>query len=293
MRLDIPLAVMEHLRGDVTSIGICWCIEKNNDAGFIRGTEHDEDIEIDPTGDSPESDLVGFYPAGASIRGSSNQTGSELAPDNMDVDGAIPTVTDYIDVTVADIEAGLLNRAAVTVFFVNWQRPNDGQVIMRRGYLGEITRDSDGKYTTEIRGLLQLLVQSFVETYGERCMVKRFGDERCKLDLAPYTFTGTVTAVTNRKSFATDLTASPYPDFRGAQFTFDTGANAGYMREAKSGAFTFWDTFPNEVQVGDGFTVIQACDRSRAACIRYGNMVNFRGFGIFIPGIDAMSKGPT
>jgi uncharacterized phage protein (TIGR02218 family) len=292
VRVDIPDAVLEHLRGDVTSIAICWCIEKGN-GEFIRGTEHDEKIVIDPTGESPESDLVGFYPAGANIRGSTVQAGTEMAPDNMSVDGAIPTTTDYIDVTVADIEAGLLNQAPVTVFFVNWQAPNDGFVIMKRGYLGEIARDSDGKYSTEVRGLAQLLAQVFVETFGVTCSVKRFGDERCKLDVTPYTFTGTVTAVTNRKAFTTDLSLSPYPDFRGAEFRFDTGANADYTREAKSGAFTFWDAFPNDVEPGDSFTVIQACPRTIEACKQFGNIVNFRGYGVFIPGIDALAKGPT
>lgn len=291
MRIDIPPAVMAHLRGDATNIGVCWCIEKNN-GKFIRGTEHDEDIPIAPTGDSPESDLVGYYPAGANIRASTIQGGSEMAPDTVNVDGAIPTVTDYIDVTVADIEGGLLNRAAVTVFFVNWTSPNDGQVIMRRGYLGEIARDSDGKYTTEIRGLAQLLVQQFMETYGVRCSVKRFGDARCKLDITPYTHTGTVVSVTNRKSFTADLSLSPMPDFRGAEFRFDTGANADYVREAKSGVFTFWEPWPNDPQPGDTFTVIEACDRTLAACKEFGNVINFRGYGVFIPGIDALAKGP-
>lgn len=290
MRTDIPLAVMEHLRGDSTSIAMCWLIEKG-DGVFIRGTEHDEDIRILPTGESPESDLVGVYYAGANIRGSMLQTGSEMAPDNMNVDGAIPTTTDYIDVTVADIEAGLMNQAPVTVFAVNWQSPDDGQIVMKRGYLGEISRDSDGRYSTEVRGLSQLLVQVFIETYGVSCNVKRFGDARCKLDLTQYTYTGTVTAVTSRKSFTTNVT--PGPDFRGGEFTFNTGANANYTREAKSGAFAFWETFPNDVQIGDSFTVIQACDRSKDACKAYGNIVNFRGYGIFIPGTDALVKGPT
>lgn len=323
MRTDITPAVLAHLRSEQLTTAICWSIAKR-DGTYIRGTEHDEDIDIDGTGQAitwalasvtfddasitfddlfipsttPEFD--GLYRAGANISASTVQSGSDLAPDNMDVDGAIPnTVTDVVDVTVADIEGGLLRQAPVTVFFVNWTAPNAGQVIMRRGFLGEIARDSDGMYTTEIRGLLQLLSQVFVETYGERCVVKRFGDERCKLDLAPYTHTGAVTAVTNRKAFSTNLVLDPYPDFRGGAFTFVTGDNAGYLREAKSGAdpaeggFTFWEGWPAEPQVGDTFSVVQACDRTATACKAYNNLVNFRGHGLFIPGIDALSKGPT
>lgn len=290
MRTDISPSLLAHLQSGRLTTAVCWLIEKR-DGAFIRGTEHDRDIVIE------SGDLAGTYRAGANITASSVQSGSDLAPDNMEVDGAIPPETvDYIDVSVRDIEGGLLRLAPVTVFFCNWVAPDDGQAIMRRGYLGEIERDSDGKYKTEIRGLLQLLSQQFIETYSERCVVKRFGDERCKLDLAPFTHAGIITAVTNRKAFTTDLSMSPFPDFRGGAFTFTSGGNDGYMREAKSaesGDFTFWEPFPVEPEVGDTFSVIQACDRSRTACIGYSNLTNFRGHGIFIPGVDAISRGPT
>lgn len=291
MRTDISTELLQHLRSGQLSTAICWVIEKR-DGTFIRGTEHDRDIVIDA------GELAGTYRAGANITASTLQSGCDMAPDNLNVDGAIPQVpVDYIDVSVKDIEGGVLRQAGVVVFFVNWHAPNDGQAIMRRGFLGEIQRDSDGRYTTEVRGLAQLLSQQIVETYSERCVVKRFGDARCKLNLAPFTFTGAVTATANRKSFVTDLSISPLPDFVGGEFTFTTGDNAGYMREVRTatddGALTFWEPFPSEPQVGDEFTVIQACNRSRAACIAYGNLVNYRGHGVFTPGVDAIARGPT
>lgn len=290
MRTDIPSALLAHLQSGQLTTAICWRIAKR-DGTFIRGTEHDRSIVI-ATGEH-----AGTYAAGANITASTIASGSDMSPDNLDIQGAIPKVpVDYIDVSVRDIEGGLLSKAAVTVFFVNWQAPDDGQVILRRGFLGEISRDSDGRYTTEVRGLLQLLSQVFVETYGERCTVKRFGDARCKVDLEPLTRTGTITAVTNRRQFATDLSLSPYPDFRGGEFTFTSGTNDGYMREVKTGAggdFVFWEPFPDAPEVGDTFSVVQGCDRTRTACQGYANLLNFRGHGIFIPGIDALTKGPT
>lgn len=290
MRTDVSPELLAHIQSGKLTTAICWVISKR-DGAFIRGTEHDQDVVV------ASGEFAGTYRAGANIIASTVQSGSDMAPDNMDVDGAIPPQSvDYIDVSVRDIEGGLLALAPVVVFFVNWAAPDDGQAVMRRGFLGEISRDSDGKYTTEIRGLLQLLSQQIIETYSERCVVKRFGDSRCKLNLLPYTFTGQVTAVTSRKSFATDLAMSPYPDFRGGEFLFTSGGNDGYMREAKSGAdgnFTFWEPWPDLPEVGDAFTVIQACDRGRAACIGFGNMSNFRGHGVFIPGIDAITRPPT
>jgi uncharacterized phage protein (TIGR02218 family) len=287
----IPPALLAHLQSGRLTTAICWTIEKR-DGTFIRGTEHDRDIVVSDTGD-----FAGTYRAGANITASTVQSGSDMAPDNLNVDGAIPAgVVDYIDVSVRDIEGGLLALAPVTVFVLNWAAPNDGQLVLRRGFLGEIARDSDGRYTTEIRGLLQLLSQQFVETYAEGCVVKRFGDARCKLNLAPLTHAGTVTTVTSRKAFDTDLSISPFPDFRGGEFTFTSGPNDGYMREVKSGGtgdFTFWEPWPELPEVGDTFSVVQGCDRSRTACQGYDNLVNFRGHGIFIPGVDALTRGPT
>lgn len=287
---DIPSPLLAHLQGHTLTTAICWAIEKR-DGTFIRGTEHDQSITVD------SGALAGTYRAGANITASTIAGGSDLAPDNLNVDGAIPQqVVDYIDVSVRDIEGGLLALAPVTVFAVNWAAPNDGQIVLRRGFLGEISRDSDGKYTTEIRGLLQLLSQQIIETYGERCVVKRFGDERCKLDLAPFTHTGTVTLVTNRKAFRTDLGILPSTAFRGGEFTFTSGPNDGYIREVKSANgddITFWEPWPELPEVGDSFTIVQGCDRSRTACAGYNNIVNFRGYGIFVPGLDAISKGPT
>lgn len=290
MRTDIASALLTHIGTNQLTTAICWQIEKN-DGTFIRGTEHDQTITIS------SGVYAGTYRAGANITATRTQSGSDLAPDNMDVDGAIPAVgVSYVDVSVADIEGGLLNHASVTVFFVNWALPNDGQVVIRRGYLGEISRDSDGKYSTEIRGLLQQLSQVFVETYTDRCVVKRFGDSRCKLALGPLTHTGAVTAVTNRRSFATNYTPGVYPSFRGGEFTFTSGPNSGYMREVKSsaaGAFTFWEPFPSDPVVGNTFSVIQGCDRTFTQCQAYANVANFRGHGLFIPGIDAIAKGPA
>lgn len=288
----VPSSLLTHLQGSQLSTAICWLIEKR-DGTFIRGTEHDSPIAVNGSGS-----LAGIYAAGANIIASTVQAGSDMAPDNLDVQGAIPKVpVDYIDVSVADIEGGLLSQAPVTVFLVNWQAPDDGQLILRRGFLGEIERDSDGAYKTEVRGLLQLLSQIFIETFGERCVVKRFGDGRCKLPLAPLTYTGEVVEVFTRRSFDTDLSMSPFPSFRGGEFTFTSGDNAGYMREVKTltpeGAVDFWEPFPYTPNTGDAFSVVQGCDRSREACKGYANLNNFRGHGLFIPGVDALTKGPT
>jgi uncharacterized phage protein (TIGR02218 family) len=297
----IPPALLEHLRSGNTTTAICWIIEKR-DGSVIRGTDHDDDIEVPPTGDSPEDELVGVYYAGANITASDNRNTSDMSVDNAEVDGATADGTATIDVTVADIEAGLFDGAPVTQFLLNWAEPGDGQVIVRYGYLGEVSRDSDRKYTTELRGLKQLLTQIFVRTYSERCQVKRFGDDECKFPIETVTITGTVTAVTNAKRFDAALnTDSPAPVggyYNGGELRFITGENAGYMRELKRddnddtiGHLSLWERFPFDPAPGDVFELSPGCPRTLTACKAFGNVVNFRGYGVLITGMDALARG--
>lgn len=302
---NIPPALVAHLRGETLTTALCWIIEKR-DGTFIRGTDHDEDIEL-PTNGSPDDGFSGVYYAGSNITGSNTKTSSDGSVGNMEVEGAIPDDERSMDVSVYDIEAGLLNRAPVTVLITNWQSPEDGRYELQHGYLGQISRDSDGRYRTEIRGLNQLLAQNFVRTFGERCQVARFGDTECGFNLLEATAVGTVTSVISRRRFDSTLSAgsptqiNPLGYYSGGELTFVSGNNAGFMREVKrddydsvSGHFGMWDTFPDEIQIGDQFTVSPGCDRLPETCKMHGRfLTGWRGYGLFIIGLDALMKGPT
>ncbi len=301
MKLITP-QLAAHLGLEMSTLAVCWKIEKG-DGSSITGTDHDEDIEI--PSESPGSGLEGIYLAGSNITGSDVRSTADGSVDNMEATGAIPPQTSTtVDVTVADIEAGLLDDAPGTLFVVNWRAPGDGMMIVRHGTLGEIRRDSDGRYTAELRGLKQALQQVFIRTYSERCQVKRFGDSECKFDLATVRVTGAVGAVTSAKEFSAAVSGSPAQlggYFNGGELTFTSGANANYMREVKRddngdvpGNFLFWERFPNDPAPGDTFELTPGCDRLIRTCKdKYSNVVNFRGYGVFIQGADALIKGPT
>ena len=203
-------AYAAHLQQSNTTLAICWRIVKKN-GELILGTDHDRDIAIEDTniglGDSGSLafSLNGVYKASSGITGSDIKSGADMSVDNMEVQGAIAQHGAIIDLSVADIEAGLLDGAEVTTFRVNWQDPSDFQEVLRHGVLGEITRDSDGVYRTEIRGLKQLLSQVITRTFSERCQVVRFGDSECKYEIANDTITGTVTSVTSARRFTATL----------------------------------------------------------------------------------------
>lgn len=304
MTRDVAAPLLAHFRGDLVTTAVCWVIEKRN-GETVRGTDHDRNITVTATG-SPSLGLEGTYLARANISGSATRSSADMAVDNLEVDGATDDgTTGEVDVSVAEIEAGVLDRAPVVVFLVNWERPDDGQLIIKRGWLGELSRDSDDAYRVEVRGLAQALSQNIGQTYAERCNVVQLGDARCRFNVAAATRTATVTAATSRKAFTATLSPATAPPtatyFYGGQVTFTAGANAGFSREVKraivtgaSVAVELWEELPADVSPTDAASLTPGCDRLLATCRDvFANLDNFRGHGVFMPGRAALIRGPT
>jgi uncharacterized phage protein (TIGR02218 family) len=303
----IPPLLQADLQQSTTYIAFLWSITLA-DGRVIRGTEHDLDIVMPADSGTPPAwpaAAAGTYSAIANVTAGDIASNSDMAVDNLEVSGAVQSApyTEILDVTVDEIEAGLLDMAPVAVYICNWQQPAHGCLEIKSGFLGAITRDSDGKYTTEVRGLSQLLSQIVVQTFSATCNVVKFGDARCKYNVAAITIGGTVAADSaDLQQFAVTLaqaTPPPWYSYVGGTLTFTTGANAGFSREVKldpnknAGVIQFWDQFPEAVAEGDAFTLSPGCDRQPPTCIRYGNYANWRGYGVFIPGVNALLAGPT
>ena len=283
-----------HVEGRSTMLAVCWRVVRR-DAVLILGTEHDKDITI-ATGDR-----AGTYLAKAGISGSSIRSTSDLDVDNLEVEGALRTDNlTIIDLSAADIEAGLLDVADIQTFMVNWEAPDDGQIILRTGTLGNTVRTAEGQYKVELRGLFQKLTQIPNRTYGVSCDAE-LGDARCTVDLPALTLTGTVTTVTSRRRFDATLgftSADVAGDYIGGLVTFTSGENLGYSREVKNdsvggplGNLETLELFPLTVTVGDTVTLSPGCDKSRDTCRdQFNNIVNFRGHAFFVPGMTEILK---
>ena len=304
----IPPLLQADLQQSTTYIAFLWSITLKN-GRVIRGTEHDLDIVMPADTATPPTwpaAAAGTYYAIANVTAGDIASNSDMAVDNLEVSGAVPSApyTEILDITVDEIESGLLDMAPVTVYICNWQQPAHGCFEIKAGFLGAITRDSDGKYTTEVRGLSQLLAQIQMQTYSSSCTVVQFGDARCKYNVAAITITGAVAAASlNRQAFGVTLTqVTPLPvySYVGGTLTFTSGANLGFSREVKldpntnAGVIQFWDQFPEAITAGDAFTLSPGCDRQSNTCINvYKNYANWRGYGVFIPGMDAILAGPA
>ena len=285
---DVPVLLAAHSAVDVTALTLCWLVTRK-DGVLIVGTEEARDVLIE-TGP-----LAGRYLAGAGITGSSIRSSSDLAVDNLEVTGALPEPGDLmlVDLRGRDIEAGLLDDAEVVLFLVNHDSPSDGQLIIRFGNLGDISRTTDGNYKAELRGLSQRLRQTIIRTYGVTCDAE-LGDARCTFDLASVTANGIVTAVVDRSFFESGLTgiSSTTDVFVGGLVTWLTGDNVGLQMEVKQdrwdavlGNIQVYEPMPYDIQVGDTFTLSPGCDKLLATCRdTFDNLLNFRGHGVLVPG---------
>lgn len=292
--LILPEAAYVQLRSNSRRLTVAGVIYKN-DGTTIRCTQHDEDLVID------SGDLAGEYEAMIAVSMSDLVSGSDLSVDNAEITGYLVDRLSFPGFNAADIEAGLFKNAPFEAFLLQWDDPDAWQKSLRRGYLGEIDRTAEGSFTAEWRGIVQVLQQTVGRIYGDTCDVRRFCDARCKLSLADFTRTGTVSAVYNNKRFDVDIDgtgfASGYFDL--GEFSIDSGSNSHYVKQIKRdsadgtvGQIELWEAFPYDVQPGDAVHLVGGCDRTFETCQEKDNVINFRGHGRWAPGIPNIIRAP-
>lgn len=293
--LSISPAARTHLGRESRRVTVCGVVYKK-DGSTVRCSQHDLDLEID------SGDFEGIYYANAPITSSDIKSGSDLSVDNLEVDGFIDDNLNFTGFTVAEIEAGQFTGAPFETFMCQWDDPGAWQKIIRRGYLGELSRNAEGQFKAEWRGILQVVQQVVGRTYAELCDVKRFGDTRCGLDVGALEQTVAVASVTSRRRFQVALTAPDPPGnsyFDLGEVHWTSGANAGRAGMIKRGAVgdvlgdvELWESAPYAIAPGDTVVIRPGCDRRFSTCQQFGNYKRFRGDGFWIPGIPSILRAP-
>jgi len=190
-------ALQTHLAGEVTTICTCWKATLKN--GTVYGfTNHDVDLVFEGV----------TYQAAAGFTPSDIQSNSNLAVPGLDVEGLLSAES----ITEADLMAGLWDFAEVTIFLLNWADLTQGSVALARGKLGEVSLRRS-RFVAELRGLAQAFSTQIGELYSPSCRAS-LGDTRCKVNLASYTFSGSVTSVTGRDAFADSARTEASQRFR-------------------------------------------------------------------------------
>lgn len=208
--------------------------------------------------------------------------------DNLELEGMISS--EVID--DSDLLAGLWDFAKFEISRVNYEDLTQGKEILRAGTLGNV-RTGTNNFFVELRGMMQPLQQDVGRVYNPACDAD-LGDHRCKVDLAPYTVTGTVTTSITQSSFVDSGRGEPAGWFDFGLLTFTSGLNTGYSMEVKefgSGEFVLQQAMPAPISIGDEYMVYAGCDKRRSTCKdKFNNIVNFRGFPD-VPGMDRMVSG--
>ncbi len=209
-----------------------------------------------------------------------------MAAPNLQIVGLVQAIN------ASDLINGLWDYSEVKIFLVNWTSPDSGQIKLRHGFLGEITTDDSGEFQAELRGLAQLLGNNVGELYSPECRAD-LGDARCKVDLTPLTGHGTCGSGSSKTAFVGTGLSQATGYYDGGTMQMTTGINVGVRREVLSWDGTTLTLFlpvPQNVAVGDAFTVTPGCDKQLKTCInKFNNVLNYRGEPA-IPGGDALMQ---
>jgi uncharacterized phage protein (TIGR02218 family) len=268
-----------HLAGEELTLATCWRIQRQD--GVVKAfTDHDRDLVVSGV----------TYKAASGYTRSAIATGSELAVDNLTVEGLL----DSAELTAEDLRAGAYDHASFEICWVNWANPAGGILKLRTGWLGEV-RETRGQFAVELRGLLQAYSRHLGQLYTPSCRAD-FGDARCGLDLTPLTITGSVTGTGgDRLSWTDTARTEPNAWFEGGLVTWLSGANAGRAMEVKyytlsTQILTLYLPTPYAIQIGDTYELSPGCDKRLSTCRdRWDNVVNFRGEP-HVPGLDRMLR---
>lgn len=198
-------------------------------------------------------------------------------------------------ITRADILAGRWNNAEFNLFRYNWASPSDGIEYISSGRLGEVMPRA-GHYVAELRDLKQYLQQPVGAVSSKTCRA-RLGDAMCGVNLAPFTFTGTLTSVTSKQVFRDSARAEAADYFAEGILTWTAGLNAGLAQKVKAhaadGTFTLSLPMIFAVQVGDTYSVVAGCRKrlDEDCAAKFANALNFQGEP-HRPTIDDLTSSP-
>jgi uncharacterized phage protein (TIGR02218 family) len=271
---SITNTLQAHLSAETTTLATCWKLTRTD--GIVQGfTDHDTDLLVQGQTYAAQT---GFTPTAIS-------TSSSLNVDNLDVQGMLDADT----INEEQVMAGRYDFAEIEIFQVNYHDPDAGKLILRRGWLGEITLRNK-QFVAEVRGLTQKLSQQLGELYSAACRTQ-LGDEKCKVNMASYSHNGTIDTVVSNAVMTDASRTEENGYFSNGKLTFISGSNQGLSREIKAfanGEFVLVLPMPYEVSAGDAYTAQAGCDKNIATCAEhFDNAVNFRGEP-HVPGMDRM-----
>ncbi|WP_299328680.1 DUF2163 domain-containing protein [Parasphingopyxis sp.] len=268
----------DFLAAPVATIAFCWRLARR-DGVTLGFTTHDRDLTIDG--------LV--YRSAPGMLPSAIRMESGLDADVMDVSGALTSDA----ITEGDLATGRWDGARVEIFAVDWEEPNAEKLRLGRGELGAVSTEVL-RFTAELKGPAAMLDRPVSEMTSPECRA-RFGDRRCRVDLAQHQRMSSVVALIDDRTITIADSEPAANSYAYGRLRWIDGGNSGLISAILSSdgdRLTLREAPPFAVQPGAHIELTQGCDRLFATCRdRFANAENFRGEP-HLPGNDLLTRYP-
>jgi uncharacterized phage protein (TIGR02218 family) len=201
-------------------------------------------------------------------------------------------------VTRTGLLGGRFDDAVARLFFVDWGNLAAEAIPLLKGRV--VLAEAVGqRFKLTVNGDIARYAQRRAEVITAQCKAEH-GDARC--GRTPETLACTVTSVVSRRQFGISYSGSFADDYWNLGVAnWLTGGLSGTrpveifkfdQSSAGVAGLTLWHELVELPQVGDMLTLVQGCERTRAACMAFGNIDNFRGFPD-VPGSDQVLRYPN
>lgn len=259
------------------------------DGTTLAVSDHDTTLSFDlGDGAVDYSPRTGIIPSDLSL-----STGFDA--DDIEVSGPLVEVaTEAWHVTRAMVLGGRFDDATARFFQANWRNLSQGPVRLLKGRV--VLAEVEGsRFKLTIHSEITRFNQEVGRTITGYCDAD-FGDTRCGYVVTPVA--ATVTAVASSREFTVSFSGTYANDyFNRGTVTFTSGALNGtrpveVFDWSAAGVIALWTELAATPEVGDTLDLRQGCGKTRADCVAFANIVNFRGFPD-VPGTDQVLKYPN
>jgi len=259
--------LFSHLQQSGTTIARCILITRSFDGVEYGFTTHDRPLTIggivyEPTASFIQKDIAANL---------------SLDTDNTEAEALLDSDT----LTEEDLRAGKWDFSPYRIFQVNWADLTMGDKKDSTGHLAKVSVNRQ-TFVAELLGLMEALGTSIGEITTPNCRAW-LGDERCKFDVGPYTFAGTVDSGNpDMYTFIDGGMGQEETYFAEGIVLFTSGLLDGHSYDIKSftagGVFITKTPMAYQPAPGDTFTAVVGCDKKRTTCRdKFSNVINFRG----------------